>query len=99
MKREIGMYPMKFSIVLLCLVVLSGCQTTETMGYEPLAAGVRIATTYEDDTKTKVIGTRIEMEVQQFGWFEAERTATGTYKLTTKGEMKARRLQYRKYAA
>ena len=77
------MYFIKISGVLLCLAVLSGCQT---IGYETLAPGVRIATTYEDDTKTKVIGTRIEMEVQKFGWFEAEKTADGTYKLTTKGK-------------
>ena len=53
---------------------------------ETLAPGVRTAITYEDDTKTKVIGTRTEMEVQQLGWFEAEKTTDGTYKLTTKGK-------------
>ncbi len=73
----------KISGVLLCLAVLSGCQTT---GYEALAPGVRTTTTYEDSTKTKIIGTRTEMEVQQLGWFEAEKTTDGTYKLTTKGK-------------
>ena len=77
------MHFIKISGVLLCLAVLSGCQT---IGYETLAPGVRTATTYEDDTKTKVIGTRTEMEVQQLGWFEAEKTTDGTYKLTTKGK-------------
>ena len=77
------MHFIKLSGVLLCLAVLSGCQT---IGYETLAPGVRTATTYEDDTKSKVIGTRTEMEVQQLGWFEAEKTTDGTYKLTTKGK-------------
>ena len=77
------MHFIKISRVLLCLAVLSGC---ETIVYETLAPGVRTATTYEDDTKTKVIGTRIEMEVQHLGWFEAEKTTDGTYKLTTKGK-------------
>ena len=77
------MHFIKISGVLLCLAVLSGC---ETMVYEALAPGVRTATTYEDSTKTKVIGTRTEMEVQQLGWFEAEKTTDGTYKLTTKGK-------------
>ena len=73
----------RISGVLLCLAVLSGC---ESVVYEALAPGVRTATTYEDSAKTKVIGTRTEMEVQQLGWFEAEKTTDGTYKLTTKGK-------------
>ena len=77
------MHFIKISGILLCLAVLSGCQTTV---FEGLAPGVRTATTYEDSTKTKVIGTRTEMEVQQLGWFEAEKTTDGTYKLTTKGK-------------
>ena len=79
------MHFIKISGVLLCLAVLSGCET-KTMVYEALAPGVRTATTYEDSAKTKVIGTRTEMEVQQLGWFEAEKTTDGTYKLTTKGK-------------
>ena len=77
------MHFIKISRVLLCLAVLSGCETTV---YEALAPGVRTATTYEDSAKTKVIGTRTEMEVPLLGWFEAEKTTDGTYKLTTKGK-------------
>ena len=79
------MHFIKISGVLLCLAVLSGCETM-VYEYEALAPGVRTATTYEDSAKTKVIGTRTEMEVPLLGWFEAEKTTDGTYKLTTKGK-------------
>ena len=77
----------KYACILLCTLILASCQT---VGYEPISENVRVSTTYEDDKKLKIIGSRIEMNVSQsngmFGWFEAEKTADGTYKLTLKGE-------------
>ena len=76
----------KYTCILLCTLILASCQT---VGYEPILENVRVSTTYEDDKKLKIIGSRIEMNVSQsngmFGWFEAEKTADGTYVLTSKG--------------
>jgi len=73
----------KYRIVsaILCLLVLSACQTTT---FTPIASNVRLATTYEDNAKTTIVGKRIEMKVNM-GWFEAEKTADGSYKFTQKG--------------
>ena len=77
----------KYACILLCTLILASCQTVD---YEPISKNIRVSTTYEDDKKLKIVGSRIEMNVAQstggFGWFEAEKTADGTYKLTIKGE-------------
>jgi hypothetical protein len=65
----------------LCMLAVSACQTTT---YKSISPNIRLATTYEGDAKTKVLGTRYEMLGEE-GWFEAEKTSAGSYKLTAKG--------------
>ena len=77
------MFRYKIVSAFICLLVLSACQTTT---FTPIASNVRLATTYEDDSKTTIVGKRIEMNVD-LGWFEAAKTADGSYQLTQKGLM------------
>ena len=77
--------------VTILTLALSACQTT-TMSYTPLGENVRVANSYEDKEKTKLIGTRIEMRhsVQTNKWFEAEKTTSGNYEFTAKGTSDAK---------
>ena len=78
--------------VTILTLALSACQTT-TMSYKPLGENVREASTYEDKEKTKLVGTRVEMQnsVQTGKWFEAEKTTSGNYEFTAKGTSDAKK--------
>jgi len=79
---------MKKTLVLVLFAFLLVSQSTQaknpTTGYVTISEGVRSQTL--KDEKGNVIGQRIEMQNSEVkGWFEAEKTSSGTFELTAKG--------------
>ncbi len=84
------MYFLKIASVFVCLLTLSGYPSSafaysHTTTYKQITENIRLATTYEDGNKTRVVGERLEMEDPILGWFEAEKTANGTFEFTVNG--------------
>ena len=71
-------------IALLGIFLLSACMTSTE--YKGIKKGVRLAITYEDSSKKEIVRQTIEMfDKETDEWFEAKKTADGSYTLTAKG--------------
>jgi hypothetical protein len=82
----------KLNVILLCGLFSFALSACQTISYESISSNVRNATTYESDKKEKVIGQKIQIKpAGSNSWYEAEKTASGEYKLTPSG--KAAKLQ------
>ena len=82
----------KLYYVLIVFMFCAGYQSpraeNKTTDYVTISEGVRSQTL--KDGKGTVIGKRIEMrDPRAEGWFEAEKSSSGSYQLTAKGSIDA----------